>query len=117
MKIKDLCSDERPREKMLSKGASSLSNAELIAILLRTGTGKKNVIEVAQAFLKMSDGSLTRASSMSVDQMCNIEGIGTSKAIGIIAALELGKGCAENPLKKAISSDRHKTYSARWYLP
>ncbi len=103
MKIKDLCSDERPREKMLSKGASSLSNAELIAILLRTGTGKKNVIEVAQAFLKMSDGSLTRASSMSVDQMCNIEGIGTSKAIGIIAALELGKRmCGESPQKSNI---------------
>ena len=53
MKIKDLCVDERPREKMLGKGASSLSNAELIAILLRTGTERKNALEVAQMLLNI----------------------------------------------------------------
>ena len=56
MKLKELCVDERPREKMLDKGAASLSNAELLAIMLRTGTGKQNVLEVAQSMLKAVDG-------------------------------------------------------------
>ena len=55
MKLKELCTDERPREKMLDKGAASLSNAELLAIMLRTGTGKQNVLEVAQSMLKGSE--------------------------------------------------------------
>ena len=79
MKIKDLCVDERPREKMLVKGASSLSNAELIAILLRTGTEKRNALEIAQMLLNMAEGSLTKASRMSVDELCRIGGIGPER--------------------------------------
>jgi DNA repair protein RadC len=58
MKIKDLSSDERPREKMMERGAEALTNAELIAILLRTGTGRMNVIDVARELLKSADGKL-----------------------------------------------------------
>ena len=91
MKIKDLCVDERPREKMLEKGASALSNAELMAILLRTGTEGKNVLEVAQTVLIVSEGSLTKASRLSIDELCRIEGIGPGKAVTLGAALELGR--------------------------
>ena len=52
MKLKELSMDERPREKMLEKGPSSLSNAELLAILLRTGTGAVNVIDLARELLR-----------------------------------------------------------------
>lgn len=52
MKMKELCEDDRPREKMLRSGAVSLSNAELLAVLLRTGTGKMNVLEVAREILR-----------------------------------------------------------------
>ncbi len=98
MKIKDWCSDERPREKMLERGAGALGNAELLAILLRTGMQGKNVLDVAQTLLSMADGSLTKASRMTVEEMCRIGGIGPSKAVGIVAALELGKRmCAEAP--------------------
>lgn len=98
MKIKDLCVDERPREKMLEKGAATLSNAELIAILLRTGTEGRNVLEVARSVLKISEGSLTKASQLSVDELCRIEGIGPGKAVTLGAALELGKRlCSEVP--------------------
>lgn len=98
MKIKDLCVDERPREKMLEKGASALSNAELMAILLRTGTEGKNVLEVAQTVLIVSEGSLTKASRLSIDELCRIEGIGPGKAVTLGAALELGRRlCAEVP--------------------
>lgn len=91
MKIHELCEDERPREKMLEKGAGALSKAELIAIMIRTGTGKKNAIEIARELLKTAGGSLTAASSMSIDSLCGIKGIGPSKAVAITAALELGK--------------------------
>ncbi len=94
MKIKDLCLDERPREKMLVKGPDSLSNSELLAILLRTGTGRMNVIDVAREILKSADGKLNGISSMSVDRLCEIDGIGPTKAVTLSAAFELGRRCS-----------------------
>lgn len=101
MKIKELCKDERPREKMLEKGAMSLSKAELLAIMIRTGTGKKNAIEIARDLLRTVDGSLVAASSLSVEKICETEGLGKSKAVTIMAALELGKRFME---EKSIAS-------------
>jgi DNA repair protein RadC len=89
MKIKDLCEDERPREKMLHKGADTLSNAELLAILLRTGTEKMNVIDVAREVLKSGGGKLNEIATMSVEVLCRINGIGPSKAVTLAAAFEL----------------------------
>ncbi len=98
MKIKDLSKDERPREKLISRGEAALSNAELIAILLRSGSRNKNALEVAQQLLADCGGSLTKASSMSIEKLCSFEGIGESKAVGIAAALALGKRLfAERP--------------------
>lgn len=94
MKIMDLCEDERPREKMLDKGAGALSNAELLAILLRTGTEKMNVIDVAREVLKSGDGKLNEIAAMSVDVLCRTRGIGPSKAVTLAAAFELGRRCA-----------------------
>ena len=94
MKIKDLCHDERPREKMMSKGAEALSNAELLAILLRTGTGGQNVVETAQKLLGMAGGKLSDLSEMPATKMCSICGIGSSKAITVSAARERGKRAA-----------------------
>ncbi len=91
MKIKDWCAEERPREKMLVRGVQALGNAELLAILLRTGTRGMNVMDVAHALLSSVDGSLTKASGLTVEELCRIDGIGTGKAVGIVAALELGK--------------------------
>ena len=91
MKIKELCEDERPREKMLDKGAAALSKTELLAIMIRTGTGRKNAIEIARELLKAAGGSLITASSMSVEKICETEGLGKSKAVTIMAAMELGK--------------------------
>jgi DNA repair protein RadC len=94
MKLKELSPDERPREKMVEKGASSLSNAELIAILLRTGTGKMNVIEVARELLKSADNRLAAIMTMPLGHLCKTNGIGLSKAVGIAAAFELGRRCS-----------------------
>ena len=76
---------------MIERGAVALSNAELLAILLRTGTGKKNVIEVAQTVLSRVDGELDALAGMSVDVLCETEGIGTSKAVTLVAAFELAR--------------------------
>lgn len=91
MKMLDLCADERPREKMLERGAAALSNAELLAILLRTGTGKRNVVEVAQIMLRRAEGRLDALAGMSVDVLCETEGVGPGKSVTIAAAFELGR--------------------------
>lgn len=83
--------DERPREKMAEKGASALSNAELLAIIIRTGTGRQNALEVARTLLNASGGTLTELAGQSMDRMCRIEGIGQMKALTVSAAMELGR--------------------------
>ena len=95
MKLKDLCEDERPREKMLSKGCAALSNAELLAVLLRTGTGKANVVEVARELLKAAEGRLSDVAAMAVEKLCAVKGIGPGKAVTIASAFELGRRLAE----------------------
>lgn len=93
MKLKELCADERPREKMLDKGAASLSNAELLAIMLRTGTEKLNALEIARSMLSESEGRLDDLAGMSIENLCRFKGIGPSKAITVAAAFELGRRC------------------------
>ncbi len=107
MKIKELCIDERPREKILAKGAEALSNSELLAIMLRTGTGSMNVIDVARELLKSAGGKLNGIASMSVERMCEIEGIGRTKAVTLAAVFELGRRCAGESIidvRTAVSS-------------
>ncbi len=109
MKIKELCMDERPREKMLSKGAGALSNAELLAIMLRTGTGRMNVVDVAREILKTAGGKINEVASMSVERLCGVDGVGPTKAVTIAAAFELGRRCAS----ESIISTRSAITSAR----
>ncbi len=98
MKMKDLCADERPREKMLSKGAGAMSNAELLAILIGSGTQKQNVLEVANRLLAANDGKLSMVAGMDQGQMKEIGGIGSVRYAAIAAAFELGKRrCLEDP--------------------
>lgn len=98
MKIKELCIDERPREKMLEKGAESLSNAELLAILLRTGTGSMNAVDVARELLKSNEEKLNAIAGMPAERLCEIKGIGKGKATVIAAAFELGRRSLKEPL-------------------
>ena len=104
--MKELCEDDRPREKMMRSGAVSLSNAELLAILLRTGTGKMNVLEVAREILREADGRLTEVAGMSVERLCHVDGIGPGKAVAVAAAFELGKRvAAEDGMEKMPQMD------------
>ena len=109
MRLKDLCLDDRPREKMQEKGPSALSNAELLAIMIRTGTGKMNVVDVARTLLQTAEGRLHSIAEMPLEKLCSVSGIGRSKAVTIAAAFELGRRCASElavPDKVAVSSPK-----------
>lgn len=89
---------ERPREKMLAKGADVMSNAELLAILIGSGTQKENVLEVANKLLAANEGKLSRIAEMDATRMKEIGGIGSVRYASIAAAFELGKRCClEDP--------------------
>ena len=103
MKIKDLCPDDRPREKMLQSGARTLSNAELLAILIGSGTSDKNATEVAREVLSASDGQLVLLSAMPIERLILQKGIGRAKAITISAALELGRRSFEESARIATT--------------
>lgn len=110
MKMKELCEDERPREKLLSKGASSLSNAELVAILLRTGAGGRNVVDVAREILAVNSNRLGELSAMPAETLCMINGVGPAKAVALAAAFELGRRVAgEAGMESAARLDMPET--------
>lgn len=89
--IKQWAKDDRPREKLLAKGPGILSNSELIAILLNHGTREKSAVDLAQEVLQIGRNNLNELGKLSVNELMKIKGIGEAKAIGIVAALELGR--------------------------
>lgn len=93
MKIKDLPKIERPREKLIAKGAENLKDSELLAILLRTGKTGKNVIEIASQVL--SKYSKKRLLQMTYQDLVKIGGIDSAKATTLLAAFELSKRAME----------------------
>ena len=99
MRIKELCADERPREKMLSKGPAALSDAELLAILIGSGTKKENVLEVANRLLSAAGGRLSQLSGLDPTEVMAMDGIGPGRYTSIASAFELGKRCfLEDPV-------------------
>ena len=91
MKIKELCPSERPREKLIERGAAALSNAELLAVLLRSGLPGESVIELANKLLREADGRLGRLFDLSAPALMRVRGSGPDKASTVLAAFELGK--------------------------
>jgi DNA repair protein RadC len=93
--------DDRPREKMMLKGKNALSDAELIAILIGTGSGSKSAVDLGRELLALSNGDLHDFGKLRLVDLQKVKGIGASKAISILAALELGRRRKENePIKK-----------------
>jgi len=92
LSVKKWLPEDRPREKLLLKGVNTLSNAELLAIIFRSGTKDESVVELSQRLLQAYGNNLNKLGNASPkDLIKNFKGIGAAKAIGIIAALELGK--------------------------
>jgi DNA repair protein RadC len=88
--VKDLPIDDRPREKLLLRGAHNLSDAELVAILLRTGKKGKSVLEIAREIIS-SEGNLAMLATKTVDSLKKVDGIGNDKAATLVAAFELSR--------------------------
>ncbi len=89
--IKDWAEEDRPREKMMEKGEQALSNAELLAILIGSGTSKKSAVELMQEVMQTCDNRLARLSQMSVDELMKFNGIGMAKAVTIKSAAEIAR--------------------------
>ncbi len=107
LNIKDWAEEDRPREKLLIKGVASLSDAELLAILIGSGNKNETAVELSQRILHSADNNLNALGKLSInDLISNFKGIGEAKAITIIAALELGRRrkLAEKPIQPQITN-------------
>lgn len=91
LKIQDWAKDDRPREKLMQKGCSALTDAELIAILLGSGTKQISAVNLAQMVLKHHNHDLHELAKRSVQELQQFKGIGEAKAITIVSAMELGR--------------------------
>ncbi|MCE1166535.1 MAG: DNA repair protein RadC [Sphingobacteriia bacterium] len=89
--IREWAEDDRPREKLILKGANSLSDAELLAILIGTGTRHETAVDLAKSILAAFDNELQKLSRTDLKELMQIKGIGPAKGITILAALELGR--------------------------
>ncbi|MBW5447859.1 DNA repair protein RadC [Cohnella sp. CFH 77786] len=101
-RLRDLPEEERPRERMIRLGAEALSHAELLAILLRTGTRKESAVHLAQRVLH-DCGGLRRFAERNWDELTHISGIGPAKALELQACLELGRRVARSRLPEAAA--------------
>lgn len=89
--INQWAEDDRPRERFLLKGKSSLSDSELLAILIGSGSRNESAVQLCQRILASTNNNLNQLGKVSVNQLTNFKGIGQAKAIAIVAALELGR--------------------------
>lgn len=107
MKIKYLPKEERPVEKSLSMGIESLSNGELLALLINSGTRDKSAVALAEEVLAKDESGISYLREVSLEELMSIKGIGCAKAARIMAAVELGRRIASRPAKKGarIESD------------
>ena len=100
--IKEWSVQDRPREKYAKNGAIALSDAELIAILLRTGNSAESAVDLAKKLLANSKNSLNALSDMSLRELSQIKGIGQAKAIALLTAFELGKRIRSEKVEESL---------------
>lgn len=89
--IKSWAEEDRPREKMLSKGKEALSNSELLAILIGSGNSKESAVDLSRRILSDKNDNLIEMSKLNINELMKYNGIGEAKAVSIMAALELGR--------------------------
>lgn len=91
LSIREWARDDRPREKLMGQGAGALTDAELLAILIRAGTPRESALDLAKRILNNSGNDLHRLGKLGVAELQRFNGMGQAKAIGIVAAMELGR--------------------------
>ena len=105
--VKEWALEDRPREKLMLKGALALSDSELLAILIGSGTREKSAVDVCKEILAEAENDLNKLARYNVSDLTQFKGIGPAKAISIVAALELGrrrKNTGAKEIKKITSS-------------
>ena len=102
LSIKSWAEDDRPREKMLTKGRAAMSDSELLAILIATGSIKKSALDLAKECLALAKNDLGKLSRMTVPELCKVNGIGPAKAVTLVASLELGRRRKDNVAEKKL---------------
>ena len=126
--IKNWAVDDRPREKLLVKGAAALSDSELLAILINNGNKEDSAVSLAKKVLQLGGNNLNELGKLSLKEFQQIKGIGEAKAITIAAALELGRrrhaaAALNKPVVKSSNDIAHylqaviKDYNYMKYLP
>lgn len=112
--INQWAEEDRPREKMMMHGVSSLSNAELLAILIGSGNTEESAVDLMRKVLNDYHNNLNELGKASIDELCKYKGIGTAKAITILAASELGKRRKEEEVRERkriqISKDVYECF-------
>lgn len=115
--VRDLPEEERPREKLIRQGAASLSDTELLAILLRTGTSSVSVLHLAEEVLaKYQDKGLVSIMNISPQEIASVHGVGLAKAATIVAAVELGRRLSTRAAQKLEKIEGPEDV-ARYALP
>ncbi len=110
--IKQWKEDDRPREKMLSKGRESLSDAELVAILIGSGNRQESAVDLSKRILASVNNNLNELATLSISDLMKFKGIGPAKAISIITALEIGKRRRlEQALEKPIINSSKSVFN------
>ena len=106
--INQWAEDDRPREKLLLKGKSVLSDSELLAILIGSGSRNESAVQLCQRILASTNNNLNFLGKLSIQQLIQFKGIGEAKAVSIIAALELGRRRRGEEIKKqdVVSSSK-----------
>lgn len=114
LRIRDVPESERPRERMIREGAERLSNAELVAILLRTGTSSESALRLAERVLAQT-GGLRELADVTLNELMNIRGIGPAKAVQLFVGIKLGRRISRTlpPERKAIRSPKD---AADWVM-
>ena len=103
LSITQWAEEDRPREKMMMHGASALSNAELLAILIGSGSAEESAVELMRKILNDYHNNLNELGKASIEELCRYKGIGLAKAISILAASELGKRRKEESVKERMA--------------
>lgn len=108
--IKSWAADDRPREKLSTKGPPALSDSELLAILINNGSKSKSALDLAREVLKLGADNLNELGKLSLSDFIKVKGIGEAKAITIAAALELGRRRhASSALEKTVIKHSNQT--------
>lgn len=100
--IKQLAEEDRPREKMMLKGAEALSDAELLAIIVGSGNAEETAVQLMQRVMQAAEGDLNRLGKWEVRDFSQFKGMGPAKSITVMAALELGKRRKQQDIKERL---------------